>query len=822
MNSMKSTMEKKFEIFALWITGNPWKIILLLGLMTLIGAVGLTKIKVDTSLDAFFHKGDSSYQDYESYKQQFGRETAVLILLDPPEIFNFAFLEKLKKFQEELEEKVPYIDEITSILNVTATKGVEGELIVQDFMEDWPETSEDLQEYKEFALSMAGWKNALISENGQQTMITILADLYAKKGDVDFESEAQDFADMTISTVTSQGSKHQEFQYAEKTQLTNEQTFEFVDAINEIADRYRSENFPIYVAGGPAMDQAHVNIIHEVVGGASAMILIIILVLLGLVFRRVSGVMLPALVILFSSVASYSYIGLLGIPLTLVSQIFPSLLLAFSVLDAVHVMTLFYKNYQNSRQKREALVKAIKHAGPAMFFTSLTTAMGFISFAGSDLLAVANLGKMVPFGVMIALVYTLFLLPAVLMLLPLKPGKSVTGKRSWATRIEQGMLSISSLSARNPKLILAGTLLLMGISIWGTSNLFFYFNSFMMFPEGHPVRENTLLIDQKMQGSSTVEIVVDTGIKNGIHHPDILQKLDLLNRYAENLEVDGRKIPLSFSIVDILKQINKSLNANHPDFYSIPQNQNLIAQEFLLFENGGSDDLEDWVDSQFSKARVRVLIPNSNALNYVPILAQLEKEYTRVFAGQATITVTGRTKVTSLMVQNMMSAMSESYILSSIAVSLMMVIFLMSWRTGILSMLPNFFPILLTLGMMGIAGIPLTMMTLLIGAVALGLVVDDTVHFMYNFQKYYEETQDVYLSIQKTIESIGNALFFTTVILTLGFSVFIFTPLQDTQQLGLMMIFTMVVALLSDLVIVPALVVLAYGKKQKITHLEIA
>lgn len=808
MKAVKLKFELFFESLAIRVCNHPWKVILGLGLMTVLVSVNLSKLTIDVSNESFFHENDRSFLNYQEFQNQFGRETGVILALDPPKIWDLEFLDQLKALHEDLENEVPYLEEVTSLVNVTAIRGTESVLIVKDLLEDWPQSQADLQKLEAFANSIPAYQNTILSKDGKQTVIVILADVYAEEGKQQSEMDPETFIQEENDTLKPL-----------KTKLTPDQINEFIDSIDQIVERYRSEKIPIYVAGGLVVDKAHSEIVHSVVGKASVAILVVILILLGFVFRTVIGVFLPLLVIGLSFSTSLSIMGLSGIPLSLISQIFPPLLLAFGVLDSVHLLTLFYQKLQERQDKRQALVEAMKYSGPAMLFTSMTTATGFISFYGSGMLPISDLGIVAPFGVMAAYIYSILLIPAVIMLVPVKPKTAKIGKIQWLQRIERGLQRISLTAVNRPKsiLLISGFLLL--FSILGVSNLRFSFNTLTMFPEGFPVRVATEWIDQKMQSSNSLEVIVDTGRENGIHDPVILNKLEQMNRYAESLTVNNRPVAKSTSVVDTLKQIHKSLNKNSDEFYDIPQESGLIAQEFILFENGGSDDLEDLVDNRFSKARVTIRVPNADAVDYIPLRKQLQEKYLEVFKNQAKVVVTGGMDLSTRSIVNVMEALGRSYTIAGILISVMMILFLTSLRSGLLSMIPNFFPIVLTLGTMGWLDIPVDMMTLLGGSVALGLAVDDTVHFMYHFKCNYEETKDARLSVQKTFATIGRAIFLTTLIMVFGFLVFIFAPLNPLKSFGLLTSATMVTALLADLLVAPALVVLVY-KNATITVLS--
>ncbi len=237
----------------------------------------------------------------------------------------------------------------------------------------------------------------------------------------------------------------------------------------------------------------------------------------------------------------------------------------------------------------------------------------------------------------------------------------------------------------------------------------------------------------------------------------------------------------------------------------------------LLFENSGSDDLEQVVDSGFSKARLSIMVPWDDAAVYVNFVADLRKEADRVFGGEAEITVTGTLNLFTQMMFTMMRSMAKSYLIAGVVITLMMMVLIGSFRLGLLSMVINFSPILVTMGLiMGFADIPLDVFTLLIGGIALGLAVDDTIHFFHNFRRYYGASGDVREAVRETLLTSGRAMLFTTLVLVTGFWMFMLATMNNVFNFGMLTGLTLIFALLADFLLAPAIMVLvtrtSYGR----------
>ncbi|NQU62739.1 MAG: MMPL family transporter [SAR324 cluster bacterium] len=278
----------------------------------------------------------------------------------------------------------------------------------------------------------------------------------------------------------------------------------------------------------------------------------------------------------------------------------------------------------------------------------------------------------------------------------------------------------------------------------------------------------------------------------------------------------------TISLVDMLKEINQALHENRPEFYSIPQDRKLIAQEFLLFENSGSDDLKDLVDSRFSKTHLTAKVPWNDSVNYVHFVNYVESNVAEIFGNKYETTVTGLIQMMMRTASAMMYSTFKSYGIAIVIITILMILLIGQLRIGLLSMVPNLFPIILILGLMGWTGINLDMFTMLIGSIAIGLAVDDTIHFFYNFQKHYQESGIVRNAVLETLTTTGRAMLVTTVVLTFGFWLFMLSSMNHLFNFGLLTGTTLVFAFLADILLAPALLAIVTPDQERVPENEFA
>jgi predicted RND superfamily exporter protein len=799
MPDIRKRIEKGFESFARFIYRNSIKTALLVLALAAAAVSQLPKIAIDTSTEGFLHKDDPTLLEYNAFREQFGRDEMIIIALNPPEVFDMGFMEKLRAFHSDLLESVPHLDDITSLVNARNTRGEEDSLVVEDLFEDWPESEAELAMKKERALSNPLYKNLLVSEDGAFTTVVIKTNAYSTRGDV--EDILAGFEE--TGAPPGRGSF-----------LTDEENSAVVRAVREVMERHRSPEFSMYLAGSPVVTDTLKRSMLRDMKRFMALVLASMATLLFVMFRRASGVVLPLAVVAFSLFTTLGLMAASGVPLKLPTQILPSFLLAVGVGASVHILAIFYRRFDSTGDRQDALAYAMGHSGLAVAMTGLTTAGGLISFATADIAPIADLGFFASTGVMASLFYTVVLLPALISLLPLKARRPARGPGR-PTLLDRALSGIGDFATGRPVLILAVSAALLALSIAGAARIRFSHNVLGWLDERLGVRVATEKIDSELRGSISMEVVLDTGRTNGLYEPDTLKALDRLGESAKSYTAGDVFVGKTLSVADILKEIHRALNEDRQEFYAIPEDRELIAQEFLLFENSGSDDLEDVVDSQFSKARFTLKVPFLDAIAYGRFMKDIEGRFHETFGDDVRITVTGLLPLLSRTLYNVMLSMAKSYVIAAVVITLLMLLLIGELRLGLLSMVPNLAPIVLTLGIMGWFGLPMDMFTMLVGSIAIGLAVDDTIHFMHNFRRYFAETGDVREAVHRTLQGTGRAMLVTSCVLSLGFFIFMLSSMNNLFRFGLLTGLTIVFALLADYFIAPALMALAAPARRK-------
>ena len=805
----RAAIERAFANFGGQLIQYRWVALLLLLVASALLLTNLSKITIDTSNEGFLRADDPILLDYNRFREQFGREEVVLIALRPASLFDPQFLATLKQFHAALEQQVPHLDEVTSLVNVRYTVGKEDELLVEDLLEAFPDNEAGYKALEQAARNHPFYKDLLISGDGTMTSVVIETQAFSPQDDelsleAGFEEEV--------------ASGEEEA----RTFLTDEENSEVVAAVMKLVEQYQSEQFPMEVAGSPIVMERLKGAMQRDMRKFTVTMVGIIFFFLFVLFRRGSGVFFPLLVVILSLLATIAMMGWSGVPLKLPTQILPSFILAVGIGDSVHILSIFYRRYDHTGDKNEAIQFALGHSGLAVVLTSLTTAAGLFSFSTAELGAVAELGTFGSIGVLFAMVYSLLLLPLLLAIFPVKVRRNPVDepadeegstRTTWLDRFLDRAVYFATDHAQT---VVLTALFLFVAAIAGITQIQFKHDVMKWLPEHQPVRIATEHLDRDLNGTISVEILVDSGKEEGLYDPTLIANLaklqDSLLELGEGDEaiVAGKRI----SVVDVLRETNQALNENRPEFYKVPDNRQLVAQELLLFENSGSDDLENMVDSELRTARLTLRLPWREAGEYDRVVDDVQQRVDAAFGEQAEGKVTGLMMIFARTLNAMMSSMAQSYTIAAIVISLMMMLLVGHVRLGLIAMIPNLLPIILVMGVMGLTGMPLDAFTMLIGSIALGLAVDDTVHFMHNFQRYYRQSGDTVEAIIHTLHTAGRAMVVTTIVLTLGFLIFTQSEMNNLHNFGALTGMAIVLALLADILLAPALMTLIFGKKE--------
>ncbi len=796
--ALKLFAESVFEQNARAIFRWRWAVLVFCLLVTAGMASQIKNVRIDNSHESYLHADDPTAILYSNFRKQYGQDSYVLIAIATPEVFDLKFLRKLQAFHDEIEVKVPHVAEVTSLVNARLTRGENDTLIVEKLLEAWPEDEAGLIALKDRVYDNPLLVGHLISRDGAISSIVVRPEVYAM--DEEAFDEFGSFDDGLEEEPAFVG-------VDEKSEL--------VRVLDEIVEKYDAEDFKIHLSGGSVVG-ARLNVMMRA-DVANYMIVCssVILLLLVLLFRRFSGVFVPLVMVISTLMTTFGCMAFFDFPFSMSVQMLPIIVMCVVVCDVIHVLVLVYQALADGKEKEDAIAYAYRHSGLAILMTSLTTAAGFAAFISADLAPIGHLGMLSSTGVLLAFLYSVTLLPALIAILPMRQ-VAMKNAGTGEGAVARALIRVGNLATEKPWQVVMVSLVVLVWSVVGASQVRFSHEPTKWFPKDHEVRTALELIDSKLNGSQTIEILIDTGEKDGLYEPDVLQRFEELMRFSETLHHQDLFVGKAVSISDVVKETHQALNDNRPAYYIIPENRSLIAQELLLFLNTGSDDLEIFTDNDFREGRLSLRIPMVDSVQYAEFFSALEAGMARILGDDLKYQITGIAPVFGRTFVGMIQSMGKSYMIAFAIITPLMILLVGNLRLGLISMIPNLVPVIAVLGIMGWFDLSLDVSTVVIGSILIGLAVDDTIHFFHRFQRYFAETADVNASVTKTMETTGSALVITTLVLGSGFlSIGIMGTMLNTVTFGLLTAVGIAIAFIGDILISPAIIKLVIREHER-------
>ncbi len=802
---------------------RPWLYIFVSFLLLAFSVWRLQFLVIDTTTEGFLAKDDPAIITFNAFKDEFGRDLQFIVSVQSDKAFSSEFMPQFIALHKALAEKVPYVDEVNSLANVRDIFGDEGDLVVQDYFEEMPEGDAAWAEKRKKALEHPLYRNVYISDDGKMVNIYVRpAMTYAvMPGDVGKAGFDMIGKMMKLYSGLAGGDEERPEVGVEVNQadikyevLGEIQVHDMHQAIKKVISQFPELEKTTHIAGTPVlMDELSYYLVQDMLKFISMAIVVIACVLFFL-FRSLWGIVLPLIVVLTALISTMALMQLTGQSVQSPTVILPSFVMAVGISDAIHLISLFVTRMRLGESKPVALEYALTHCGVPIFFTIITTAAGLFSFGGSDIVPVANLGWFSAAGVFFAFMYTILLLPALIAVTPITIKPQIEHPRqTWIDNFIR--FSVSFSNKRKIPIVLVGAVIA-GFSIYGALQLKFSHDPIKWLPETSLGRQAIEVVGEKIGGMVPVEIVIDTGKFDGVKDAEFMRQVDEAVKLLETFKTDKLAVGKVVAVNTLLKETNRALMDNEESAYAIPDNRELIAQEFLMLETSGAEDLFKLVDSNYQKVRITVLTPWVDSLYFGDYIFGIEALLQEKFAGKATIEITGIVPMLSKTLKKIMHATAMSYAFAFVVITFMMIMLLGSVKYGLISMIPNILPITMVLALMHVAGAPLDMFSMLIGSIAMGLAVDDTVHFMDGFRHVFEETGDPHRAIAETLDVSGRAMLSTGAVLTMGFMIYLLSPMHNLQDFGIYTSLCIVIAMLADFWITPALLLLVHRDKKRI------
>ncbi|HHZ79262.1 MAG TPA: hypothetical protein EYO46_00395 [Candidatus Lambdaproteobacteria bacterium] len=830
--------------------------------LTLLIVSGGAFVKIDMTLDSFFQDDDPTKLEMNRFRSLFGSDEVAYVIYKARDgdVFSEKSLRLVREIQEELlhyrlylsageMSPLDHITDVKTILNVSFMEAGEDSLISRNFIGDIiPQTNEEREKIRKAALEHPDYPLLYISENTEYGAIIIRTDFGTKiKGEPYSAPYRDDFAESTQEhTNNTENFGFEEFESEEEAFDVGSENVavielgqtgglpefetpgmpdyaEFMRVLNaKLGQAKFSEHLEFHPVGNPPLMAFFNDVIVEEIGLVSALSIVLIAVVLWILFRSFSAVVWPLVIIIVTLLWVVGLIGWTVETMSMMLNIIIFLVLAIGVADTVHILSgyLFFRNHGESHE--EALRSVFRKTALACMLTSITTMIGMFSLLLVPIKPIQSFGLFSGIGVFIAFLLTVFVLPLMLDLwspYAKNPKASLTKKKHRLDDDGQRMHFVQSilrkvepLSYRFPLAVTLSFVLAAVILAYGITKVKIDTNMVNIIKEGQPMRTTYNLVDRFMGGSGSAEILVNTGKIDGLKDPRILNAMDDLQIFVKN--EFPHLVTKSTSLVNISKDSFKALNEGQDSMYVIPDDPGILANTLFMFNNANPKERRRMVTDDYSLGRISVNLRNSGSQEYNDMIFRIHNFADRRFAElksdypKLKVRVTGTLAMLSQMTDYISWSQVRSFGLALIVISLLLLLVFSSYRAGMVALLPNIFPVLTIFGIMGYLEISLDTDTLLVAPITIGIAVDDTIHFLTNYRAEVSKHGNIKEGIIKTFRETGQAITFTSIILSIGFLIFLMSSHQGLSNFGIMSAIAFFTALLADLFLLPSMCLL--------------
>jgi len=757
----RKLVEKLGEV----VTRYPWWIIVFSILWVVGLSIGAKNLEFKSDYRVYFSKDNPQLLAFEAIQDTYSKSDNVLFVIQPADglIFSKDTLMAISELTEKAWQ-IPYSSRVDSITNFQHTVAEEDDLIVSDLVSEAANlTGQEIEKIKQVTINEPLLVNRLISKTGDVSGVNVTIQLPGKDSMESLEVAAK-----------------------------------AREIVSEIEKKY--PNLTLHLTGvvmmGNAFTEASLNDNASLIPIMYGLVIFVLLLCL----RSAIATSAVVLLIVLATIASMGAMGWMKLFLTPTSATAPIIILTLIVADCVHFLVTMLHNMREGAEKVNAIRESLRINFQPIFLTSVTTAIGFLSMNFSDAPPFRDLGNVVAIGAILALLLTVTFLPALLSILPIKVKPNVLKNNK-----PRFIASLARFVVRRYKgLLLLNTIIsIVFVSFLPLNELNDEFVKY--FDKTIPFRQATDFLNENMGGIYSIEYSIAMDEVGAVNEPEFLQKID---QFSSWLKQQPEVVHVN-TVSDTYKRLNKSMHADDPAWYKLPEQRDLAAQYLLMYEMSlpYGLDLNDQINMDKSGIRVIITI---QSLSSNEVLA-LEIRFSEWLSTQLP-TAKFESASTDLMFANIgkrnIVRMIEGTGMALVLISFILVFAFKSIRLGLISLIPNLVPAGIAFGIWGVANGNVGLALSVVTGITLGIVVDDTVHFMSKYQRArVEKGYDKKQAVEYAFSTVGTALWITSAVLVSGFIVLGFSHFTMNVEMGVMTAMTIAIALFLDLLFLPPLLI---------------
>ncbi len=739
-----------------------WLIVALATLFMLAMTAGIRFITVTNDYRILFNEDNPQLLAFDALENTYSASNAALIAIAPAD--GSVFTRDALAAVEDLTDaawRTPYSSRVNSLTNYTHSEAHDDDLVVAPLVDDASSLSDsDLARIEKIALGAVGIAGRLVSSDGRLAGVAVNFILPANP-----DQAVVEITDYLRSLLNEARASHPDVAY--------------------------------YMTGDVVMNRAFSDATQDDMQTLTPIVFVIIVGATIVLLRSVLGTVAIVAVLVFVINTTMGFAGWRHVVFSPTNAGIPIIVMVIAMADSIHIVTSVLLGMRSGLDRNAAIVESLRVNIHPVFITSVTTAIGFLSLNASDSPPFHTLGNYVAVGVFCALLYSVTLLPALLSILPLR----VSARRS---RDAHFLDRFADFVIARRKLLLVALILVVAWLIMGIPRIQLSDNMARYFDERYEFRRDTDYIIDNLTGLDKLEYSLDAGREGGITDPDYLRRVDAFaGWYRQQPEVTHVQV---FS--DIMKRLNKNMHGDDPAFHRLPENPEVAAQYLLLYELSlpfGSD-LNDRID--VAKSATRMVVTTRNAWSRdLRELDERAQVWLRANAPAFAQEASGLSIVFAHLSLRNINSMLRGTIMAMALISFILIWIFRSVRIGLLSLLPNFIPAIMSFGLWGYLVGNVGIASSVVIAVVFGIVVDDTIHFLSKYLKARREGLAAPDAVRYTFRTVGYALWTTTAVLSAGFLVFATSGFEVSWALGLLVTITIIFALVADFLLLPTLLI---------------
>ena len=727
-----------------------------------------TNVQISYEFASMLPESDSTYINYQKFKETFGEDGSVLFI----GIQDTGFYE-LEKFNDwyDLSYRLKKLDGVQEVVSVTRLYYFEKNDSLKKFdfkqvVEQKPQTQQELDSIRTMILSLPFYKDLLYND---KTGVIVMAITLDKK------------------------------------KLNTKKRISTVDNIRDISLKYGEKHgTKMHFSGLPYIRTYTTKKVEQELKLFIVLAMLVASIALLIFFRSFKAMLFPMIIVIISEIWVFGLISILGYKLTLLTGIIPPLMIIIGVENCIFLLNKYHHEFKNHGNKIKALSRVVQRVGNATFLTNLTTAVGFAAFIVTSNAMLVEFGIVASLSIMVIFLLSLLLIPIVYSYLPPPRPRHIKHlDNKFTLKIIEKIVYLVQ-NKRN--IIYIITIIFTITGIYGITRLKTTGNVVGDISKNDPLYKDLVFFEKAFNGILPFEILIDTKKKNGVMRLETIKRIDRLQDTLATYPEFSRPL----SIAEVVKFAKQEFYNGKPSYYSLPNNQekNFILSYVPEIKNNDISILNSFVDTTLQMTRISVQMANIGTKEIQALQENLKPKIDKVFPPERySVELTGTSVVFLKGSQYLVRSLLTSLILAITAIGILMALLFTSYKMIAVTISTNLLPQIFTAALMGFLVITIKPSTILIFSIALGISVDNAIHYLSRYRMALRANNwNIKESVISALKETGFSMIYSSIVLFFGFAIFTLSTFGGTKAMGFLISFTLLIAVLSNMFVLPSLI----------------